>query len=232
MTLLKYLQTFYAFSRRKAFRLIRKGKVRVNGEVITQPLYEVGEGDEVEVEGYVPGGSRRMLYVAFHKPPGFVVSRADPRYATIYTLLPPDFYELRPVGRLDVPSEGLLLLTNDGELLHRLTHPKYGVPRGYVVEVSPPPDRELLKRILAGVEDRGELLRAQEAKITSGGKVFLVLKQGKYREIRRMMRRLGRRVKRLKRVFYGTVELDLPPGEWRYLREDEVRSLKELVRLT
>lgn len=231
MTLLKYLQTHYSFSRRKAFRLIRKGKVRVNGEVITQPLYEVGERDEVEVEGYEPGGARKMTYVAFNKPPGFVVSRNDPFHATIYTLLPPDFYDLKAVGRLDKPSEGLLLLTNDGELIHRLTHPKYGVPRGYVVEVSPPPDDRLIRRVLTGVEDRGEVLRAHEARITSGGSLFLVLKQGKYREIRRMMRRMGRRVKRLKRVFYGTVELDLPPGEWRYLTEEEVRSLKGLVGL-
>lgn len=231
MTLLKYLQTHYSFSRRKAFRLIRKGKVRVNGEVITRPLYEVGEGDEVEVEGYEPGGARKMLYVAFNKPPGFVVSRSDPFHATIYTLLPPDFYDLKAVGRLDKPSEGLLLLTNDGELIHRLTHPRYGVPRGYVVEVSPPPDDRLIRRVLAGVEDRGEVLRAHEARIMSGGSLFLVLKQGKYREIRRMMRRMGRRVRRLKRAFYGTVELDLPPGEWRYLTEEEVRSLKGLVGL-
>ncbi len=231
MTLLKYLQTFYSFSRRKAFRLIRKGKVRINGEVVTQPLYEVGEGDEVEVEGYVPGGAKRMIYVAFHKPPGFVVSRSDPHHATIYTLLPPDFYDLRAVGRLDKPSEGLLLLTNDGELIHRLTHPKYGVPRGYVVEISPPPDDRLIRRVLSGVEDRGEVLKAHEVRITSGGSLFIVLKQGKYREIRRMMRKAGRRVRRLKRIFYGTVNLDLPPGEWRYLTEEEVRSLKELVRL-
>ncbi len=231
MTLLKYLQTFYSFSRRKAFRLIRKGKVRVNGEVITQPLHEVEEGDEVEVEGYVPGGFRRMTYVAFNKPPGFVVSRSDPYHATIYTLLPPDLYDLKAVGRLDKPSEGLLLLTNDGELIHRLTHPKYGVPRGYVVEVSPPPDERLIRRILSGIEDGGEVLRAHEARITHGGSLFVVLKQGRYREIRRMMRRVGRRVKRLKRVFYGTVNLDLPPGGWRYLTEEEVRSLKDLVGL-
>jgi len=124
------------------------------------------------------------------------------------------------------------LLTNDGELLHRLTHPKYGVPRTYVVEVTPPPDRRLIKKVLEGIEDRGEILRAHEAEITRGGKLLLILKQGKYREIRRMMRRLGRRVKRLKRISYGTVNLDLPPGEWRYLTDGEVGSLKKLVGLT
>ena len=231
MTLLKYLQTHYSFSRRKAFRFIRKGKVRVNEEIVTQPLYEVGEGDVVEVEGYEPGGIKRMVYVAFHKPPGFVVSRSDPHNATIYSILPPEFYDLRAVGRLDKPSEGLLLLTNDGELLHRLTHPKYGVPRTYVVEVNPPPNQRLVRKVLEGIEDRGEMLRAYDAKITRGGKLILVLKQGKYREIRRMMRRLGRRVKRLKRVSYGTVNLDLPPGGWRYLTDGEIRSLKSLVGL-
>ncbi len=204
----------------------------MNGEVITQPLYEVGEGDVVEVEGYEPGGIKRMVYVAFHKPPGFVVSRSDPHNATIYSILPPEFYDLRAVGRLDKPSEGLLLLTNDGELLHRLTHPKYGVPRTYVVEVTPPPDQRLIVKVLEGIEDRGDMLRAHDAEITRGGKLILVLKQGKYREIRRMMRRLGRRVKRLKRISYGTVNLDLPPGGWRYLTDGEVESLKNLVGLT
>ncbi|NPA80512.1 MAG: rRNA pseudouridine synthase [Thermotogae bacterium] len=231
MRLLQYLQQFYGFSRRKAFRFIRKGKVRVGPQVITQPLYEVPEGAEVHVEGYIPGGLRRMMYVAFHKPPGLVVSRKDPHNPTIYTILPEEFRNLRAVGRLDKYSEGLLLLTNDGLLLHRLTHPKYGVPREYIVRTDPPPDGEVIEAVLRGIEDEGELLRAHEADITADGLLRVVLRQGKYREIRRMMGRLGRRVRMLRRISYGGVRLDIPKGEWRLLRDEEVASLKEMVGL-
>ncbi len=229
LKLVHYLQRFYGFSRRKAFRLIRKGKVKVDGHTVDQPLYEVEEGADVEVEGYNRGGRKRTDYVLFNKPPGYVVSRDDPFNPTIYSLLPPEFYDLKAVGRLDKPSEGLLILTNDGLLIHRLTHPKYGVPRGYMVKVEPPPDGRLVGMCLRGVWDRGELLRATRVEIRGGGWLFVELRQGKYREIRRMMRRAGRKVSVLRRVVYGPITLDVPRGRWRFLKEEEVEALRRTV---
>ncbi|NPB02835.1 MAG: rRNA pseudouridine synthase [Thermotogae bacterium] len=230
MNLLQYLQREYGFSRRKAFRLIRKGKVKVGGKVVTQPLHPILD-EKVEVEGYEPGGMKSVFYVTFHKPPGLVVSRSDPHNPTIYTILPPEFMNLRAVGRLDKYSEGLLLLTNDGLLIHRLTHPKYAVPRGYLVKVSPFPDAEVTDAVKRGIKDRGELLKAHESRILPNGWLYLVLKQGKYREIRRMMQHLGRKVKVLKRTFYGSIRLDVPKGSWRYLSLKEVEELKRMVGL-
>jgi 16S rRNA U516 pseudouridylate synthase RsuA-like enzyme len=164
MRLFRYVQRFYGISRRKAWDLIMEGKVRVNGEVVRQPM-RVLKGDErVEVENLEPKRFVNFVYVAY-KPMGYVVSKADRFNRTIYEILPEKFKDLNAVGRLDKDSEGLLLLTNDGDLIHRLTHPKYGIRRGYVVEVEDKVDEKVVKGFLEGVEDRGEILRAVECKI-------------------------------------------------------------------
>jgi 23S rRNA pseudouridine2605 synthase len=229
MRLLRYVQRFYGISRRKAWDLIMEGKVRVNGEVVRQPMMVLKGDERVEVENLEPKRFVNFVYVAFYKPRGYVVSKADRFNRTIYEILPEKFKDLNAVGRLDKDSEGLLLLTNDGELIHRLTHPKYGIRRGYVVEVEGKVDEKVVKGFLEGVEDRGEILRAVECKILGKNRLFVVLKTGKYREIRRMAEKFNLNVLRLKRVFYGNVKLDLEVGKWRYLREDEVKTLKSLV---
>ncbi|MFZ8834595.1 MAG: pseudouridine synthase [Candidatus Caldipriscus sp.] len=229
MRLLRYVQRFYGISRRKAWDLIMEGKVRVNGEVVRQPMMVLKGDERVEVENLEPKRFVNFVYVAFYKPRGYVVSKVDRFNRTIYEILPEKFKDLNAVGRLDKDSEGLLLLTNDGELIHRLTHPRYGIRRGYLVEVDGRVDEKVVKGFLEGVEDRGEILRAVECKILGENRLFVVLKTGKYREIRRMAEKFNLKVLRLKRVFYGNVKLDLEVGKWRYLREDEVKALKSLV---
>ncbi len=231
MRLLRYVQRFYGLSRRKAWDLITDGRVRVNGEVIRQPMTVLKGEDKVEVEGLEPKRFTRLVYVAFYKPIGYVVSKSDRFNRTIYEILPDKFRDLNAVGRLDKDSEGLLILTNDGELIHRLTHPRYGIRRGYVVEVEGRLDDRVPEEFLKGVEDRGEILRAVECRILGRNRLFVVLNTGKYREIRRMAERFGLRVLKLKRIFYGNVSLDLKVGKWRYLKEEEVKGLKALVGL-
>ena len=138
---------------------------------------------------------------------------------------------MNPVGRLDKDSEGLLILTNDGELIHRLTHPKYRIIRGYIVKTSPPPSKYVAKRFVEGIVDKGEILKALKCKILHKNILYIELCEGKNREIRRMARRFGLKVLMLKRIHYGNVKLDIPTGRWRYLREDEINNLKSSVGL-
>jgi len=231
MRLLRYVQRFYGVSRRKAWELIMSGDVKVNGEVVKQPM-TVLKGDEVvEVKGLEPVRFTNLVYVAFNKPVGFVVSKSDKFNRTIYELLPEKFRVLNPVGRLDKYSEGLLILTNDGELIHRLTHPKYGIIRGYIVKTFPPPSKYVVEKFVEGIEDRGEILKAVRCKIIHKDMLYVELSEGKNREIRRMAKRLGLKVLMLKRIHYGNVKLDIPTGKWRYLRESEINGLRSSVGL-
>lgn len=231
MRLLRYIQRYYGLSRRKSWNLIMSGKVKINEEVIRQPMTVLKGNEKVEVKGYEPVRFTENVYIAFYKPRGYVVSKSDRFNKTIYEILPDKFRYLNAVGRLDKDSEGLLILTNDGELIHRLTHPKYRIRRGYVVKTRPKPKKEVIKRFLEGIEDKGELLKADECKIIGGNLMFVVLTTGKHREIRRMAEKCGLEVVMLKRVFYGNVKLDLEPGKWRYLNEKEVENLKTLVKI-
>lgn len=231
MRLLRYVQRFYGVSRRKAWELIMSGDVKVNGEVVKQPM-TILKGDEVvEVKGLKPVRFTNLVYVAFNKPVGFVVSKSDKFNRTIYELLPEKFRVLNPVGRLDKNSEGLLILTNDGELIHRLTHPKYRIIRGYIVKTFPPPSKYVVEKFVEGIEDRGEILKAVRCKIIHKDMLYIELSEGKNREIRRMAKRLGLKVLMLKRIHYGNVKLDIPTGKWRYLRESEINGLRSSVGL-
>ncbi len=231
MRLLRYVQRFFGLSRRKAWKLIMSGKVKVNGSTVFQPML-VLEGDEkVEVEGYEPIRFPEEVYVAFYKPRGFVVSKKDKFNRTIYEILPKKFFQLNAVGRLDKDSEGLLLLTNDNKIIHRLAHPKYKIKRGYIVKTHPTPSRYIAKGFEKGVYHGGEFLRADVCRVIGKSLLFVVLSEGKHREIRRMAERFGLEVLMLKRVFYGNIKLDVPPGRWRFLKKDEVKGLKMLVKM-
>ena len=234
MRLQKYLSRAGASSRREGERLIRAGRVRVNGKVVTELGTRVDPGaDRVELDGREVL-LQRVRWIALHKPPGILTTADDPGGDPIvYDLLPGDAEGLRYVGRLDRDTEGLLLLTNEGDVLHRLTHPSHEVEREYRVEVRESPTRETLRRLVAGVvlEDGPARARRAWAPADAGqGVIHLVLTEGRNREVRRIMEAVGHPVVRLVRVRFGPVRLrELPSGEWRELTKDEIHELRRTV---
>jgi 23S rRNA pseudouridine2605 synthase len=224
MRLQKYLAQAGVCSRRAAEVLIAAGRVTVNGQRVTVPGTRVDPGaDEVRVDG-AQVRSRTREWVALHKPPGYVSTRHDPQgRRTLYDLLPADMRHLFSVGRLDADSEGLILLTNDGDAANRLLHPRYQVEREYLAEVAGVPARSVLQGLCAGVELEDGVARAEDAELVGRNTVRLTLREGRKREVRRMLAALGYPVRRLRRVRYGTVVLGaLAPGEWRRLEPHEL----------
>ena len=229
------LQAFLAragvASRRKAEALILEGLVRVNGEV-AHLGQRVGPEDVVEVAGKRVEFPKERLVLALHKPKGYTTTRSDPHAEkTVYQLLP-EIPGLQAVGRLDRDSEGLLLFTNDGELLFRLTHPRHGVRKVYRVWTErgtlPP---EVCRRLLSGVVLEDGPARALACQPAPGGAI-LTLGEGRKREVRRMLKAVGYPVKRLLRLQVGPIRLgDMPPGKWRRLSEAELRALLREVGL-
>ncbi|MEE8595213.1 MAG: pseudouridine synthase [Gemmatimonadota bacterium] len=228
----KYLARAGVASRRACEELIAAGRVRVDGEVVLRPGTRVGPESVVEVDGrrVEPSLAR---WIALHKPPGYVCAREDPQgRPTVYDLLPADLRPLFHVGRLDIMSEGLLLLTNEGEAAHRLLHPSSETPRRYQVVLVEPPPADLTDRLLAGVELEDGLAAADEARLDpgrgrGGATLQLELHEGRNREVRRMMKALGVKIRSLKRLALGPIELGrLRPGEWRDLSEKEIATLR------
>lgn len=227
----KFLAEAGVASRRAGEQLILAGRVAVNGVVVHQLGSKVDPAhDKVSVDGK-PVRSQRKLYLALHKPRGCVCSKQDElQRATIYELLPKEWRSVYSVGRLDFASEGLLFLTNDGEFALRLTHPRYGVCKRYVVTVDGRVDAEMLQRFTQGVFHDGEKLKAERAWLLAEGKVQSVveleLAEGKNREVRRLFETQGLPVRRLVRTQIGKIKLgELKPGRWRTLTQPELKTL-------
>lgn len=217
-------------SRTQARELIRDGKVSVDGRIARDPgLPVVPERARIEIEGRHVDASFESRTILLHKPRGVVTTRSDERgRATVYSLLEGLSTHLVPVGRLDMATTGLLLLTNDTQFAAWLTDPTSGVNRTYLVTVRGEVGDAKLKELRMGVEDRGERLKADaiELRKRSGRETHLVVKlaEGKNREIRRLFLAGGFEVIRLKRVSFGGLELgDLEIGRWRELSEDEIK---------
>jgi pseudouridine synthase len=229
----KFLSQAGAASRRRAEDLIRGGRVRVNGVVVAELGSRVNPAtDVVEVDGRRVRAAQR-LWIAFHKPRGVVSTKRDPQgRRTIYDVLPPRFGKLFYVGRLDRDSEGLMLLTNDGDGAHRLLHPRYGAVREYEVDVEGTLSASERERLVGGIELEDGRARAEEVRVLGRPgpgrtRLRLTLREGRKREVRRMLEAVGRRVERLVRVRYGPVELgDLAPGEWRRLGAREIGRIE------
>jgi 23S rRNA pseudouridine2605 synthase len=227
----KYLAEAGVASRRAGEKLILGGRVAVNGHTVRELGVKVEAGrDAVTVDGQAVR-PKRKLYLALNKPPGLVCSRQDEHgRPTVYELLPPEWRHVHSVGRLDFASEGLLFLTNDGELSLRLSHPRYGVRKRYLATVEGRVDERAPGRFMRGVRHQGELLQAAKARVISAGAgqsvVELELAEGKNREVRRLFEAEGLTVRRLQRVQIGKIKLgELRPGRWRALTEPEIRSL-------
>jgi pseudouridine synthase len=186
--------------------------------------------DAVAVDG-LPIKARRKLYVALHKPIGFVSSRSDPHgRRTLGELLPKEWSNLYPVGRLDYKTEGLIFLTNDGDFALRLTHPRYGIRKKYHASVEGKVGAEVLATLVKGLFHQGERLKAEKARLLEASKsqslVELELAEGKNREARRLFEAQGLTVTALRRVQIGPIKLgDLRSGRWRMLTAPEIKSL-------
>jgi 23S rRNA pseudouridine2605 synthase len=211
-------------SRRRADELIKAGRVSVNGEP-GQLNTVVGARDSVEVDGQEVK-RQRLRYVLLHKPAGVLTTASDPhRRPTVVELVPGE-PRVVPVGRLDADTTGALLLTNDGELAHRLAHPRYGVEKTYVAEVESDPDESALQRLRDGIElDDGPTAPAR-ARLLGRGRVELVLHEGRKHQVKRMLAAVGHPVTRLHRSAYAGVTLEgLEPGACRELEPSEVERL-------
>jgi 23S rRNA pseudouridine2605 synthase len=201
--------------------------VTVNGEVVTDPARDVEDEDDVRVDDNPVGAEEREVWVV-NKPVGVVSTAREPGGRRAVVELVESEARLYPVGRLDADSTGLLLLTNDGELANRLTHPRYEVPKTYVVELRRPPSEADLRRLARGVELDEGMTAPAEVRRLGEREVEIVLREGRNRQVRRMAEAVGNEVVALQRVRFGPIELgDLPEGQSRLLSADEVASLWE-----
>jgi 23S rRNA pseudouridine2605 synthase len=230
MRLAKYLATAGVASRRGAERLIGEGRVTVDGETVTDPARPVTGEAQVAVDGDPVASAPAQLVYALNKPAGVVSTAHDPQGRTTVLDLLESPIRLYPVGRLDIDTTGLILLTNDGQLAHRLTHPRFEVPKIYRALVAHPPIRPAALRALRrGIElEDGPTAPAQVRQI-SGGLLELTLREGRKRQVKRMCEAVGHPVRRLERVAIGGLEVGkLKPGSYRRLARHEVTALLEL----
>ncbi len=227
----KFLAEAGIASRRASEQIILAGRVTVNGKEARElgtkvdPLH-----DRVAVDGRAVH-RKKKLYIALHKPRGYVCTRQETEARDLIgELLPKEWSDLFSVGRLDCQSEGLIFLTNDGDFCLKLTHPRYGIRKTYVAMVDGKVEREMLKKFTDGIEDAGEKLQALRTRLISANNttsiVELELAEGRNREVRRLFESQNLVVRRLQRVKIGPIKLgELPAGKWRTLTETEIKSL-------
>lgn len=226
----KYIASAGVASRRGADELIFAGKVKVNGKLVTEPGTTVKDRDKVEIDDKILKVQDKK-YVIFNKPPGYITTRTDPRdRKTIYSLLPPEMYDLKPAGRLDKDSSGLLILTNDGDLIQKLTHPKAEIPKTYKVIVEGKITQNDIYTLQKGIEIEEDKIAYAECEVLGMEDknmiLQIVLYQGYNRQIRRMMEKIGHPVIALKRTSHGNITVSgLEKGRYRYLKSSEVRDL-------
>ena len=227
MRLAKHLAAAGVASRRAAEEIVRAGRVTVNGVVVTDPARDVGAEDDVAVDGTaVEPPAERVVYAA-HKPPGVVSTARDPQGRPTVVSLVDSPLRLYPVGRLDADTSGLILLTNDGQLAYRLTHPSFEVEKAYRARVANPPVRPAALRALReGLELEDGRTAPAKVRIVALQTLEIVIHEGRKRQVRRMCQAVGHPVIALTRVRFGPLELgDLRPGQARRLSAQEVEAL-------
>jgi pseudouridine synthase len=228
MRLNAYLARAGVASRRKADELIKAGRVRVNGAPGELNTF-VASGDRVEVDGRAVA-KQRLAYLLLHKPAGVVTTARDPRGRPTVVELVPHEPRVVPVGRLDAGTTGAILLTNDGELAHRLAHPRYEVAKVYVAEVDGQPSVAALRALAEGIElDDGRTAPARARRL-GPSQIELTLHEGRKHQVKRMCAAVGHPVQSLHRREYAGLTLDgLEPGGWRELTAEEVEALRAAV---
>ena len=214
-------------SRRAVEEMVAEGRITVNGQQARLGQRVDPDADEVEVDGIPVGLRADLAYYLLNKPPGVVTTASDPQGRPTVVAMLPDHPRVFPVGRLDADSEGLLLLTNDGGLTHRLTHPSFGVDKEYLAHVEGRPSRGALRRLREGVELDDGPAQAVAVSHPEPSVVRIVVHEGRNRMVRRMCETVGHPVIRLVRTRIGPLaDRKLPPGQWRELRPEEVRALE------
>ena len=233
MRLQKYLASCGVASRRNAEKMITEGRIAVNGQIVTTLGTQVDEhNDIVQVDGNTVQPEEKKFYIAYNKPVGEVTTVSDPEGRDTVMDRFRDFpVRLFPVGRLDYDSEGLLLLTNDGDLMNRLLHPSYEIRKGYLTRVSNFVSDEEILKLRKGIIIDGKLTSPADVRLirheTFYTDLLITIHEGRNRQVRKMIDAVGHQVVRLKRVRFGPVQLgDLPSGMWRYLTDEEISKLR------
>jgi len=226
-------------SRRKSESMITTGRVRVNGQVVTELGTKVSVNDQIVVDG-VPIANEAPVYIFMYKPKSIISTVSDEKHrATVMDLLEDEVNErVYPVGRLDYDTTGVLLLTNDGELANRLTHPKYEIEKNYVAKVEGIPTNDELETIRHGIQVDTFKAAPARVKVTSADRakktaiVSMTIHEGKNHQVKKMLQTIGHPVEKLKRESYSFLQLGgLRPGEWRRLKPEEVKQLKKQVQM-
>ncbi len=213
-------------SRRACEELIEEGRVQVNGTTAALGRRVDPEHDRVEVDGAAVGVRPDLVHYLLNKPRGVLTTAEDPQGRLTVLDLVPDQPRVFPVGRLDADTEGLLILTNDGELAHRLTHPSFGVEKEYLAEVEGAPSPGAVRRLREGVALDGGVTAPARVSLLAANLVRISIHEGRNRQVRRMCEAVGHPVKRLVRTRIGPLaERRLRPGQWRPLSISEVREL-------
>ena len=225
----KYLSEVGYCSRRVADRLIEEGKVTINGK-ISEMGTKLEEGDQVEVEGQriEKSTKQKCIYLAFNKPVGIVCTtdrRVEPDNIIDFIKYPTRIF---PIGRLDKPSEGLIFLTNDGDIVNKILRARNNHEKEYLVSVNRLIKRDFIQRMSDGVEILDTITKNCFVKQLGSKKFKIILTQGLNRQIRRMCEHFEYRVKKLERIRIININLDIPRGKWRYLNVDEIKHLKNL----
>ena len=226
----KFLSEMGYCSRREADKLIAAGRVQINGKKIEMGT-KVSPSDKIEVDGTLIGGQKeKPIYLAFHKPAGIVCTtdtRVEKDNIIDYINFPSRIF---PIGRLDKPSEGLIFLTNDGDIVNKILRAHNKHEKEYVVQVNKPITNDFVKRMQNGIPILGTVTRQCKVKQTHKQEFRIVLTQGLNRQIRRMCEYLGYRVTKLKRVRIMNVSLDTKVGQWRHLTPKEVKDIHRMVK--
>lgn len=233
----KFIASSGLCSRRKADELIESGAVKVNGSVVTELGFSVTNKDKVLVNGK-PLKKANLIYVKYYKPAGYITTMNDEKgRKTIYDILPPELKDLKPVGRLDKDSTGLLILTNDGDFINKMTHPSVKIPKVYRVCAQGRMNTQHLLQMAKGIEiEEGKIAYADSSITEYDGKntvLQVILYQGMNRQIRKMLDSLGFPVISLKRISHGTINIQgMKKGQFKYMKPREISDmLKQIQKL-